>query len=93
MRPLYLRVRSKCCAGLCLDWSYTGIGEDVLGKGKEAASAPIENQPRLVAVLNVGGMDDDVRQKPERIDKDVALAPDNLLAHIKPLRVKRGAPF
>src|SRR2546430_1387741 len=70
-----------------------GIGEDALDEGEEAARAPIENQPRPVAVLDVGGMDDDVQQKTERIDKDVALAPDDLLARIKPLRVKRGAPF
>src|SRR3979490_124528 len=75
-------------------WSLiAGIGEDALDEGEEAARAPIENQPRPVAVLNVGGMDDDVQQKAERINKDVALAPDDLLARIKPLRVKRGAPF
>jgi len=38
-------------------------------------------------------MDDDVQQEAERIDQDVALAPNDLLARIKPLRVKRGAPF
>ena len=70
-----------------------GIGEDALDEGEEAAGAPIEYQPRPGAVLNVGGMDDDVQQKAERIDKDVALAPGDLLARIKPLRVKRGAPF
>jgi hypothetical protein len=70
-----------------------GIGEDALDKGKEAAGASIENQPRPVAVLNVGGMDDDVQQEAERIDQDMALAPGDLLARIKPLRVKRGAPF
>ena len=70
-----------------------GIGEDAFDEGEEAARASIENQSRPVAVLNVGGMDDDVQQKAERIDKDVALAPDDLLARIKPLRVKRGAPF
>ena len=75
-------------------WSLVaGIGEDALDEGEEAASAPIENQPRPVAVLNVGGMDHDVQQEAERIDKDVALAPDDLLARIKPLRVERGAPF
>jgi hypothetical protein len=75
-------------------WSLVaGISEDALDEGKEAARAPIENQPRPVAVLNVGGMDDDVQQKAERINKDVALASDDLLARIKPLRVKRGAPF
>ena len=75
-------------------WSLiAGIGEDALDEGEEAAGAPIENQPRPVAVLNVGGMDDDVQQEAERIDKDMALAPGDLLARIKPLRVKRGAPF
>src|SRR5207248_3859815 len=69
------------------------IGEDALDKGQEAASASIDNQPRPVAVLNVAGMDDDVQQKAERIDEDVALAPGDLLARVKPLRVKRGAPF
>jgi hypothetical protein len=70
-----------------------GIGEDALDEGEEAAGAPIEYQPRPVAVLNIGGMDDDVQQEAERIDQDMALAPGDLLARIKPLRVKRGAPF
>jgi hypothetical protein len=70
-----------------------GIREDALDEGEEMARAPVENQSRPVAVLNVSGMDDDVQQKAERIDKDVALAPGDLLARIKPLRVKRGAPF
>ena len=73
-------------------WSLiAGIGEDALDEGEVAAGA--SNQPRPVAVLNVGGMDDDVQQKAERIDKDVALAPGDLLARIEPLRVKCGAPF
>lgn len=70
-----------------------GIGEDALNEGEEAAGASIENQPRPVAVLNIAGVDDDVQQKAERIDQDVALAPGDLLARVKPLRVKRGAPF
>ena len=75
-------------------WSLVaGIGEDALDEGEEAAGAPIENQSRPVAVLKVGGMDDDVQQETERIDQDMALAPGDLLARIKPLRVKRGAPF
>jgi len=75
-------------------WSLiAGIGEDARNEGEEAAGASIENEPRPVAVLNIGGMDDDVQQEAERIDKDMALAPGDLLARIKPLRVKRGAPF
>ena len=81
-------------SGLRGAWSLiAGIGEDPLDEGKKAARASIENQPRPVAVLNVGGMDDDVQQKAERIDKNVALAPGDLLARIEPLRVKCGAPF
>ena len=75
-------------------WSLiAGIGEDALDEGEEAAGTSIENQPRPVTVLNIAGMDDDVQQKAERIDQDMALAPGDLLARIIPLRVKRGAPF
>ena len=75
-------------------WSLiAGIGEDALDEGEEAAGAPIENQPRPVAVLNIAGMDDDVQQKAKRIDQDVALAPGDLFARIVALRVERGAPF
>jgi hypothetical protein len=81
-------------SGPCDAWSLVaGIGEDALDEGDEAARATIENQPHPVAVLNVGRMNDDVQQEAERIDQDVAFAPDDLLARIKPLRVERGAPF
>ena len=69
------------------------IGEDALDEGEQAAGTSIENQPRPVAVLNIAGMNDDVQQEAERIDQDMALAPGDLLARIKPLRVKRRAPF
>jgi hypothetical protein len=49
-----------------------GIGEDALDEGKEAAGASIENQARPLAVLNVGGMNDNVQQEAELIDQDVA---------------------
>jgi hypothetical protein len=71
----------------------TGIGEDALDKGEQAAGAPVENQSRPITILNVGRMNDDVQQEAERIDQDVALAPGDLLARIKSLRVERGAPF
>ena len=81
-------------SGSCDAWSLiAGIGEDALDEGKKAAGASIENQPRSVAVLNIGGMDDDVQQEAERIDKDMALAPRDLLTRIVTLRVERRAPF
>jgi len=65
------------------------IGEDALDERKKAARALIENEPRAVAILHIGGMDDDIQQEAERIDEDVPLAARNLLARIKALRVKR----
>src|SRR5881398_3451935 len=43
-----------------------GIGEDALDEGKETAGASIKNQSGAVAVLNVGGMNDNVQQEAER---------------------------
>ena len=75
-------------------WSLiAGIGEDALDEGKEAARASIEHQPRAIAILHVGGMDDDVQQEAERVDEDMPLAARDLLARIEALRVERGAPF
>jgi len=37
-----------------------GIGEDTLDEGKQAACASIEDQSCPVAILRIGGMDDDV---------------------------------
>ena len=70
-----------------------GVGEDALDEGKEAARAAIEHEPRPVAILHVGGMNDDVQEKAERIDEDVPLAARDFLAGIIALRVERGAPF
>jgi hypothetical protein len=75
-------------------WSLiSGIGEDALDEGKEAARALIEDQPRPIAILHVRGVNDDVQEKAERIDEDVPLAARDLLARIVALRVERGAPF
>jgi hypothetical protein len=44
--------------------------------------APIEDEPRTIAILHIGRMDDDVQQEAERIDEDVPLAARDLLARI-----------
>lgn len=81
-------------SGVCDAWPLiAGIGEDAFDEGKEAARASIENQSRAVTILHVGGMNDDVQEKAERIDEDVPLAARDLLARIVALRVERGAPF
>jgi hypothetical protein len=70
-----------------------GVSEDALDKREEAARASVEDEPRAVAVLRVGAVDDDVQQEPERVDKDVPLAAGDLFARIIALRVERRAPF
>ena len=62
-------------------------------KGKAPRVRRSRTSPRAVAILNIGGMDDDVQQEAERVDEDMALAARDLLARIKPLRVECGAPF
>jgi hypothetical protein len=85
---------ARADGGLRHTWSLVaGIGEDALDEGKEAARASIKNEPRPIAILQVGGMDGDAQEKAEPIDEDVPLAARDLLARVKALRVKRGAPF
>jgi hypothetical protein len=69
------------------------IGEDALDKGKQAPGSPIEDQSGALAILHIGGMDNDVQEKAERVDQNMSLAARDLLARIKALRVERGAPF
>jgi hypothetical protein len=70
-----------------------GIGEDALDEGEQAPGAPIKYQSGAVAILHIGGMDDDIQQEAERVYENVPLAARDLLARIEALRVERGAPF
>ncbi len=79
--------------GRCHLWSLVAsIGEDGLDEGKRSARRA-KQFAGAVAVLHVGGMDDDAQEQAERIDQDVALAPRDLLACIEALRVERSLPF
>jgi hypothetical protein len=71
----------------------TRIGEDALDEGKAATGALVEDQPRAIAILDVGGMNDDVQEEAERVDENMPFAARDLLARIIALRVKRRAPF
>lgn len=70
-----------------------GIGEDAFDERKQAARAPVENQPGAIAILDVGRMDDDVQQEAERVDEDVPLATLDLLARVIARRIERDPPF
>ena len=70
-----------------------GIGEDTLDEGEESARAPIEDEPRAIAILHVGRVDDDIQQEAKRVDENMPFAARDLLARIEALRVKRRAPF
>ena len=77
----------------CL-WSLiASIGEDALDEGEQTAGAPIEHPSHTIAILHVGGMDDNIQEQAECIDKDVPLAARNLLTRIKALRVEPEPPF
>ena len=69
-----------------------GVGEDALDERKGSARLA-KNLFDAVAILHVGGMNDNAQQEPKRIDEDVALAPRDLFARIVALRVEQGAPF
>ena len=69
------------------------IGKDALDKGKEPAGARVEHERCAMAILHVGGMDDDVQQETERVDENMPLAARDLLARIETLRVDGRAPF
>ena len=65
-----------------------GISEDALDEGKEAARASIEDKRRAIAILYIGGVDDDIQQEAERIDENTPLSARGLLACIKASRIE-----
>ena len=69
-----------------------GIGEDAFDE-REGATCLAQNLVHAIAILDVGGMDDDAQEEAERVDEDVPLAPRDLLARIIALRVHRRPPF
>jgi uncharacterized protein with von Willebrand factor type A (vWA) domain len=70
----------------------SAVAIDQRDEGEQAARTAQYGEG-AVAILHVGGMDDNAQEKAERIDEDVPLAARDLLARIKALRVERGAPF
>ena len=69
-----------------------GIGEDALDEG-ERAPCRAQQFAGAVAVLNVGGMNDDAQQEAQRVDQDVPLATLDFLARVVARRIERSPPF
>jgi len=82
-----------CNRGGELRPAIAGVGENAFDEGKEATRASIEDKPRPVAILHIGGMDDDVQQEAERIDENMPLATLDLLARIETRGIERRPPF
>jgi hypothetical protein len=68
------------------------IGIDAFDEGEGPPGLP-EHGGGPIAVLNIGGMDDDAQEEAEGIDEDMALAALDLLARVEARRVDRGPPF
>lgn len=74
-------------------WSLiSAVAIDQRDEGEQPACTA-QHGEGAVAILHIGGMDDDAQEKAERIDEDVPLAARDLLTRIKALRVERRAPF
>jgi len=66
----------------------TCVGEDAKDEREQRPGSLIQNRRGTVAILNVGGQNDDAQQEAERIDKDVAFAARDLLGRVKALRIE-----
>lgn len=69
------------------------IGKDHLDEREQRAGRRVQHQGGTIAVLDIGAVDGDVQQQPERVDKDVVLDALDLLARVVADRVERHPPF
>ena len=68
------------------------VPHDALDEGEAPAGLTQQRLP-AIAILNVGGVNVHVQQKAERVDEDVTLAPEDLLARVIAGGIKRTPPF
>jgi hypothetical protein len=68
------------------------IGVDALDEG-EGTAGLAQHGGGAVAILNIGGMDDDAQEEAKGIDEDVALASFDFLACVVTRRIERRPPF
>jgi len=76
----------------CLFSPIGAVGEDALNE-REQPTRLAQQGDRAIAVLDVGGMDEDAQQEAERVDQDMALAARRFLPRVVARRVERGPPF
>ena len=70
----------------------SAIGKDALDE-REQSSRPAQQVEGAIAVLNIGGMNDNAQQEAQRVDQDVPLATLDLLARVVARRIKPSPPF
>src|SRR6516164_71911 len=68
------------------------VGKDALDEGEQSACSA-QQMECSIAVLNVGGMNDNVQQETQRVDQDVPLATFDLLARVVARRIEPSPPF
>lgn len=68
------------------------VTDDALDEGKTSPRLP-QQVLGAVSILDAGGVNVDVQQKALRVDEDVPLTAEDLLARIVTTRVERAPPF
>ena len=75
------------------DWSLiSAIGEQLLQK-REPSEQCAQNENAAVAILNVGGMNDRMKQQAYRVDENMSLLAVDLFARIIAVRINAAPPF
>ena len=74
-------------------WSLVSrVGKDFRDE-RETPPRMLQQTVRSIAILYVCRQDAYAEQEPERVDKNMAFAADDLLARVETLRINRCAPF
>jgi hypothetical protein len=85
--------RKSFLLGLAKDGSLiAAIGEQLLQK-REIPEQCAQNENAAVSVLDVGGMNDRMKQQAYRVDKNMPLLAVDLLARIIAVRINTAPPF
>lgn len=70
----------------------TAVGEDAFDEGKQP-SRPAQQFEGAVAILDVGGKNDNAQQQTQGVDEDVPFAALDLLARVVARSIEQSPPF